>query len=134
MNYDHPNLAIEEPYKGYFVVTYTPKSHATPEGVLVAPGQFIIPPEIPADFLRALANEKDGVTPPQSLVVDTDDTPSLAVRVSNLLAADSNGKKRMNELVEALGCTADEIKACDGQGFTIGRAGWVTLKTEGGEA
>lgn len=136
MTYDHPTK-VEELHPGYFVVTYTPQAISTPEGILVPPGSLIIPPEIPADLLRALANEKDGLTPPLTpFDDDTDDTDtvSLSSRVVNLLSADSNGKLRMKELTEALGCTADEIKALDGQGFTIGHAGWVALKNEGGEA
>lgn len=162
MTYDHPNICVEEPHPGYYVASYTPRPVTTEQGILVPPGILIVPAEVPADLLRALADAKEGrerparpraaaartATVSTAAVVSTASpadagtgadagsdagAPPLATRVVNVLLADANNKLRVNVIAEVLGVEMEEVKALNGQGFTIGRAGWTTLN-QGGAA
>ncbi len=152
---------MEQPHPGYFITRYTPQPLITPDGLVIAPGILIIPPEIPADLLRAIAAEKDTATlstptlsaplsdapsdPLSATLSDTlsvssstgstvtttisvaDSTHSLPARLVHLLRAAPTQRLRLKDLSTALGVPAAQIRAADGQGFTIGHSGWVAL-------
>lgn len=142
MKYDHPNITVEEPKPGAFIIAgHRPATIFIPEvGHYAPPGECYIGPEIPADLLRAIADIKDGKAAPlnvQPIVVQPGDAGapgttgeigelSLAERVCNVLA---EGNVRIVDLAERLGVDVDAIKAIDG--VQIGHAGWVKLNAGG---
>jgi len=136
MKHDHPNITVEEPKPGAFIIAgHRPASFLIPEvGHYAPPLECYIGPEIPADLLRAIADAKDGKAPVVAPVapganVQTGDI-TLAERVRNVLA---DGNVRLADLAERLGVDVEDIKSNDGDGFQIGHAGWVKLNA-GGEA
>lgn len=138
MKYDHPNITVEEPKPGAFIIAgHRPAAFFIPEvGHYAPPGECYIGPEIPADLLRAIADAKDGkpapVQLPETNLGNPDETGdmSLAERVRNVLA---EGNVRLADLAERLGVDVEAIKAIDGDGFHVAHAGWVKLNA-GGEA
>lgn len=145
MKYDHPNITVEEPKPGAFIIAgHRPAAFFIPEvGHYAPPGECYIGPEIPADLLRAIADAKDGGRPAAPVEVPplvvlpgapgaTGETGaiSLAERVRNVLA---EGNVRLADLAERLGVDVEAIKAIDGDGFHVAHAGWVKLNA-GGEA
>lgn len=59
MKYDHPNIAIEVPAPGHFIITgYPCKSVLTESGHVVPPPACYISPEIPTDLLEAIIAER----------------------------------------------------------------------------
>jgi hypothetical protein len=137
MKYDHPNITVEEPKPGAFVIAgHRPASFFIPEvGHYAPPGECYIGPEIPADLLRAIADAKDGGRPAADLDTDLDSQDALLARILGKLREDDNGKMRLGDLAAAVAATPTEVKALAGQGhgFELGHAGWVTLNA-GGEA
>jgi hypothetical protein len=137
MKYDHPNITVEEPKPGAFVIAgHRPASFFIPEvGHYAPPGECYIGMEIPADLLRAIADAKDGGRPAADLDTDLDGQDSLLARILGKLREDDNGKMRLGDLAAAVAATPTEVKALAGQGhgFELGHAGWVTLNA-GGEA
>lgn len=153
MKYDHPTIVVEESPSGYFVIKgHAPKNIVIPdEGTLCPPDTCIIPAEIPAGLLRAIADAKDGkkTVPVAALASEEDEyaeddaesgepaeqsaEPSLVERIVNILA---EGNIRTGDLADRLGVTAADIKALDGTSpeFHIGNAGWVKLGKKEGEA
>lgn len=144
IQYDHPSITIEEPTPGYLVITgHAPQSRFV-EGVghIVPPSHCIIPAEIPADLLRAIADDREGkVSTPSVRFEEQKPTPGivsppplpLLERILNVLA---EGNIQVGKLAERLDVSADEIKALDGTSpeFHIAHAGWVKLGKKEGEA
>jgi hypothetical protein len=133
MKYDHPNITVEEPKPGAFIIAgHRPATIYIPEvGHYAPPGECYIGPEIPADLLRAIADTKDGnivVQPGEPGTTGEIGELSLAERVCNVLA---EGNVRIVDLAERLGVDLEAIKAIDGDGFHIGHAGWVKLNAGG---
>ena len=137
MKYDHPNITVEEPKPGAFIIAgHRPAAFFIPEvGHYAPPGECYIGPEIPADLLRAIADAKDGGRPAADLGTGLDGQDALLARILGKLREDDNAKMRLGDLAAAVGATPTEVKALAGQGhgFELGHAGWVTLN-EGGEA
>lgn len=137
MKYDHPNIKVEEPVRGVFIVAgHRPASILLPEsGHYVPPAECYIGPEIPADLLRAIADAKDGGKPaPEPEHVQEPEPDSLLSRILGKMREDDNGKMRLGDLAAAVGAAPTEVKelAAQGLGFELGHAGWVKLTEEGG--
>lgn len=63
IKYPHPSITIQEPGPGFYIISgHQPqKIFIEGRGHLLTPPECIIPPEVPADLLRALADARDGV-------------------------------------------------------------------------
>ena len=140
MKYTHPNLIIVEPAPGHYVIRgHNPRSVPTDDGLVVPLDQCYITPEVPSEVLLAILADRGTVNhqPPSNDPSVTDEHhgasgPSgILYRIQLVLA---NGPSRIRDLADAVGCTVEDIKSLDGQGFTIGNGGWIKLIVEEGES
>jgi hypothetical protein len=144
MKYDHPNIQVEVPVRGYVIISGYPASSHFVEGVghYTAPGVCIIPPGIPADLLRVIADEREakssltrGAVAVSAVAdeVNAELEVSLNVRVLNVLA---EGNIKLSKLAERLGVTAEDLKVLDAasRDWHVAQGGWVKLGKKEGEA
>jgi len=137
MKYTHPKLIIEQPAPGHYVIRgHNPASVQTDEGRVVPLDQCYITPEVPSEVLQAILADRNGqppLTDPEVLVAsDGDSGPSGTLDA--ILDVLEKGTSRIRDLADAVGCTVEDIKTLDGQGFTIGNGGWIKLITEEAES
>jgi molybdopterin-guanine dinucleotide biosynthesis protein A len=140
MIHTHGNIVIESPAPGHFVILgHCPASVQTDNGLVVPLDVCYISPEIPTDILREIINLRNGGTPSSTVAPEVvndkgegrGEDPSTLEAILKALEA---GNVRIRDLADSIGSTVEEIKELDGQGFSIGQAGWVKLnETEGEE-
>lgn len=84
-------------------------------------------------------NEEVGPSGPDRRIIDglnqaiegfketTDHDPVSSFKAAVLSYLKKFGATRMKELTSEMACSVEQIKALDGQGLTVGHAGWVSL-------
>jgi hypothetical protein len=123
MNYEHPTITVTSPAPGHFVIANLPMCRvSTDEGTVVAPDYCYITPDVPTDLLKAIIAERERTAEAQPL--------QASEFIANLTKV---GTTRRNDLANEIGVEKEEIRALDGQGFTVQTGGWCKLN-EGGEA
>ena len=144
----HGNIVIESPAPGHFVILgHCPASVQTDGGLVVPLDVCYITPEIPSDVLREIVNLREGGTPSSTVAPEVASgpegeagdvgpigEPGIRMGILDLiLNALQGGSVRIRDLADSVGCTVEDIKELDGQGFSIGQAGWVKLNATEGE-
>lgn len=128
MKYEHPNLAVSSPAPGHHVISGLPICRVqTDDGMVVAPDHCYISPNVPTEFLEAVIADRKG----ESAKGSGESSEGNALRDS-IVGALKDGAVRIGDLAEVLGVTVEDIKALDGQGFEVARAGWCKLLIEEG--
>ena len=128
MKYTHPKLIIEEPAPGHYVIRgHNPAAVQTDEGRVVPLDQCYITPEVPSEVLLAILADRGDSGP------EGEPGPVMGT-LDAILDVLEKGTSRIRDLADAVGCTVEDIKALDGQGFTIGNGGWIKLITEEAES
>lgn len=149
MKYANTNIVIESPAPGHFVILgHCPATVQTDNGLVVPLDVCYIPPEIPTDLLREIINLREGGTPSSAVapevVSETEELTHVGPNgpegdqgpngiLDAVLAVLNDGNVRIRDLADHVGCTVEDIKELDGQGFGIGNAGWVKLNEKEGE-
>ena len=127
MKITHPKLIIDQPAPGHYVIRgHNPRPVPTDDGLVVPLDQCYITDEVPSEVLLAILADRGDSGP------DGDQGPSGILDA--ILGVLANGTSRIRDLADAVGCTVEDIKSLDGQGFTIGNGGWIKLITEEAES
>lgn len=164
MKHTYPNLIIDTPAPGHYVIYgHKPQPVDTDEGRVVPLDQCYITDGIPSELLMDILLERGyltggvgfspvadgiddvGLNGPDRRIIDglnqaiegfketTDHDPVSSFKAAVLSYLKKFGATRMKELTSEMACSVEQIKALDGQGLTVGHAGWVSLSEEGAQ-
>jgi hypothetical protein len=130
MKIEHPNLVIESPAPGHYVIIGLPSgSTQTEEGRLVHPEVVHITPDVPDDVLLAIIEDRK--------LAPVAEVPLDGYAEDRIIAALQDKPLRVNDLASTVSVSANDIKllAIVSNRFEIS-GGWAKLVklTEGGEA
>jgi hypothetical protein len=120
MKIEHPNLVIESPAAGHYIITGLQSgSTQTEEGRLVHPTAVHISPEVPSEVLLAIVEDRKTSAVAVPLAGDAEDLIVAALQEKPL---------RVGDLSIKTGVPTDDIKSLAGSRFEIA-GGWAKVVT-----